>query len=90
MSIVAKRLNGSRYATCYEGRHPPKPNGVRWGPSSPRKGQSSPTFLPMSIAAGLDGSGCTEVCLGQATLHYRGLELPPTEKGHSSPHFSAL
>ena len=56
----------------------------------PERGKAAPTFLPMSIAAGLDGSGCTEVCLGQATLHYRGLELPPTEKGHSSPHFSAL
>ena len=51
MSIVAKRLDGSR---CHWVRRStlPQPHCVRLGPSSPRKGHSSlPSFRPMSTVA---------------------------------------
>ena len=39
--------------TWHGGRPRPRRHGVRWGPSSPppQKGNSSPTFRPMSIVA---------------------------------------
>jgi len=48
-----------RDATWYMGRPRPRPHCVRWGPSSPKKGHSSPHFWTMSIVfKRLDGSGC--------------------------------
>jgi len=38
-------------ATWYGGRPRPRPHYVRWGPVPPRKGHSSPSVQPMSIAA---------------------------------------
>jgi len=40
--IVVKRLRIDQDATCDGGRPRPRPHCVRWGPSSPRKGHSSP------------------------------------------------
>jgi len=48
--IVAKRLDGSRHATWYEGR--PRPgNIVLHGDTAVPKGAQSPNFRPMSIVA---------------------------------------
>ena len=50
MSIVAKRLDGSRYATWYGGKRRPRQSCVRWGRSSPKRG-TAPIIRFMSIVA---------------------------------------
>jgi len=35
--------------TWRAGKPRPRPHRVRWGPSSPKKGHSTPTFRPMSV-----------------------------------------
>jgi len=62
MSIVAKRLDGSRgyLVTWYGGKPRSRRHCVRWGPSSPSKKErrNTCTFCPMSIVAKrLYGSG---------------------------------
>ena len=51
--IVAKRLDGSIYATLYEGRRRPRRHCVRWRPSFPQKRGTAPTpsFWPTFIVA---------------------------------------
>jgi len=49
MSIVAKRLDGSR-CHWYEGWPQPRPHCVRWGWAPPIKGHT-PNFRPMSVVA---------------------------------------
>ena len=54
MSIVAKRLGGSRCHYWYDVKPRPKPHCVRWGPSSPppkKKGDTAPNFRQMFIVA---------------------------------------
>jgi len=54
MSIVAKRLDGSRCHLAGASWRRPRPHCVRWGPSAPppHKGAQQPsTFQPMSIVA---------------------------------------
>ena len=63
LAHVAKQLDGWRDqdAIWYAGRLQPRPQCVRWGPSSSQKGNSSPlpNLRPMSIVAKwLDGSRC--------------------------------
>jgi len=38
-------------ATWYGGRPRPRPDCVRWGPSSPERGTAAPPFQPMSLVA---------------------------------------
>jgi len=52
MSVVAKRLDGSRYHLVKRLAYRPRRHCIRWEPSSPpKKSHSLPTFRPMSIVA---------------------------------------
>ena len=77
-------------STWYRGRPWPKPQCVRWGPSSPTKRAQRPPILAMSIVAKrLDGSRChlvvgTEVGLGPGDILLDGDSAAP-KRGHISP-----
>jgi len=102
MSILAKRLDGSR-CHWYGDMPQPRPHCVRWEPAMgmqlhpPSQGggaqpghNPSPNVRPMSIVAKLlDGSRCHSVqTWAQATLCYMGTQLhpTPTEKGDVYSH----
>ena len=55
MSIGAKRLDGSRYATWYGGKPRPRRRCVRWIRSSPLKGAHPPVFGLFIAAKRLGG-----------------------------------
>jgi len=68
-----------------------RPHCVRWGPSSPQKGHSSPSFRPISVVAKLlDGSGCLLVggrpCLRRHCVTW-GLSSP--QRG-TAPNFCPM
>jgi len=79
MSIVAKRLDGSRCHLERGYRPQPRPHCVRWGPSSPKRGTAAPTFQPMSMAKQLPISATanllckvtTDGIFDHATYHSR-------------------
>jgi len=58
-------------ATWYGSRPRPRPHCIRWGPSSPRKGHSSPpSFWPMSIVASVaDLSYCWALVVLPSALY---------------------
>jgi len=63
MSVVAKRLDGSRCQLVWSYRPRHRPHLVRRGPSCPSKRGTAPTFRPMSVVAKrLYGSRCHVVC----------------------------
>jgi len=66
MSVVPKRLNGSRSHFWYGGRPCPMPHSVRWGwPALPlKKGHSTPSFQYVCCGQTAEDATCTEVSLG--------------------------
>jgi len=101
MSIVAKRLDGSRchlvwkYVDWAEAYLSQVHIVLDGDPALPKKGSTAPNFQPMSVVAKrLNGSRCHLVwrqASAQATLCYMGTQpvLPPQKKGggHSPPIF---
>jgi len=80
-------------ATWYAGRPRPRPHCVRWGPSSPSsKGAQPPIPGPCLLWPNgwmVKMPLSTEVGLGPGHIVLDRNPTPPTQKGHSSPHFSA-
>jgi len=93
MSIVAKRLDGSRchlvwkYVDWAEAYLSQVHIVLDGDPALPKKGSTAPNFQPMSVVAKrLNGSRCHLVwrqASAQATLCYMGTQpvLPPPKKG---------
>ena len=93
MSIVAKWLYASGYATWYGGRLQPRRHCVRWGLSSPRKGAQQPLPLLAHVYCGqtagwIKMSLSREVDLCTDGVVLDGDPLASSPKGHS-PEFSA-
>jgi len=69
----------------------PRPHCVRWEPSSPKKGHSSPQFSSHvycgQTAGWIKMPFKTEVGLGSGDIALDGEPVP--QKKHSNPHFSA-
>jgi len=88
MSIVAKRLDGCRHHWYGSKPSPrPRPHYIRRGPSSSRKGHSSPlspSFRPMSIVATVANLSYCRALVHDfyrcAALNYTSRALHPTEK----------
>ena len=93
MSVVAKRLDGSRFKVplCTEVSLGPGRIVLEGTRLPPKMGGHSPSSQPVNIVAKRwDGSGCHLVwrySLAQATLCYMGTQ--PPKMGHGSLHFSA-
>jgi len=95
MSVVAKRLDGSRCQLVRRYRPRPRRHCIGWAPSFPQKGAKQLPRLSAHVYCGQRAGWikmplCTDVGLGPSHIVLDGDPAAPLpERGTATPHFSA-